>query len=292
MSWHYLQGLEEVSSEAICWGGERFAPSNGLTTLAGYCLPDSETESCHDSQSGMTCRHSMGILGEAESMSSQVDSLVKTSAQPEKAQESQESEAGCGQKWRGSLGKYDPSTHSLKIAQCSLLEDSMLYSATLPRWGTMRNGELFQQPTAVLNTCVKESGYLHTPTATANQLAPSMVNRSKYFPTPTADMAKETNSPSESLRNTPSFCAMFGGKLNPDWVELLMGWPTGWTRLTNINEIKNDLTQWNDNWEMDIPRTTQENNGRANRLKCIGNGQVPICAATAFKILFARINHA
>jgi hypothetical protein len=51
------------------------------------------------------------------------------------------------------------------------------------------------------------------------------------WPTPTAHMAKETNAPSEHLRNTPTLTAQAGGSLNPTWVEWLMGWPLGWTDL-------------------------------------------------------------
>ena len=51
----------------------------------------------------------------------------------------------------------------------------------------------------------------------------------KYWPTPTAHNAKETNAPSESERNTPTLAAQAGGTLNPDWVEWLMGFPIGYT---------------------------------------------------------------
>jgi hypothetical protein len=89
----------------------------------------------------------------------------------------------------------------------------------------------------------------------------------KMWPTPTCHMAKETNAPSEHNRNTPTLTAQVnwptprtkgmcggsgswdllnknttkeearqmgagnGGKLNPMWVEWLMGWPLGWTDL-------------------------------------------------------------
>lgn len=53
----------------------------------------------------------------------------------------------------------------------------------------------------------------------------------KYWPTPTALNAKETNAPSESMRNTPTLAAQVGGSLNPNWVEWLMGWPIGHTDL-------------------------------------------------------------
>jgi len=51
----------------------------------------------------------------------------------------------------------------------------------------------------------------------------------QMWPTPTAHNAKETNAPSESERNTPTLAAQAGGKLNPEWVEWLMGFPIGFT---------------------------------------------------------------
>jgi hypothetical protein len=53
----------------------------------------------------------------------------------------------------------------------------------------------------------------------------------RMWATPTAHNAKETNAPSESTRNTPTLAAQAGGKLNPQWVEWLMGWPINHTAL-------------------------------------------------------------
>ena len=92
----YSLEQEEVSSEDICWDGERFVPSSGPTTLGGYCLPDSEMESFLNSRSGMTSRPSTAIHGGAGSMSSPVDSPVRTSAQPAKAPESMGRGRECG----------------------------------------------------------------------------------------------------------------------------------------------------------------------------------------------------
>jgi hypothetical protein len=98
------------------------------------------------------------------------------------------------------------------------------------------------------------------------------------WPTPTAHMAKETNAPSKHNRNTPTLTAQVnwptpraadfkgatsaeamskaaargyapnlpeataasvgGGKLNPTWVEWLMGWPLGWTDLKPLEMDK------------------------------------------------------
>ena len=92
------------------------------------------------------------------------------------------------------------------------------------------------------------------------------VSNMQNWPTPTAHMAKETNAPSEHNRNTPTLTAQVnwatptvcgnynrkglsktsgdglatqvGGKLNPTWVEWLMGWPLGWTDLKPLETVK------------------------------------------------------
>lgn len=51
------------------------------------------------------------------------------------------------------------------------------------------------------------------------------------LPTPTTQDAHNNGAPSQLERNAPPLNAVVGGKLNADWVELLMGWPAGWTSL-------------------------------------------------------------
>ncbi len=77
----------------------------------------------------------------------------------------------------------------------------------------------------------------------------------------------------------------FAESLNPDWVEWLMGWPIGWTSPAPITEL-----QWL-NWSVDpadvgtVPRVATGVKDRVNRLKALGNGQVPKCVATAWNLL-------
>jgi len=75
------------------------------------------------------------------------------------------------------------------------------------------------------------------------------------------------------------------GRLNPAWVEWLMGWPIGWTLLEPLE----DLGRWgSDGWwdtEQDIPRTTTTKKDRPARLRALGNGWVPLCGATAYRQL-------
>lgn len=80
-----------------------------------------------------------------------------------------------------------------------------------------------------------------------------------------------------------------GGQLNPDWVEWLMNWPIGWSSLEPMS--KETFNEWlhHPDWfakEPDgIPRVSKGVPNRTNRLKAIGNGQVPSCAALAWRVL-------
>lgn len=95
-----------------------------------------------------------------------------------------------------------------------------------------------------------------------------------------------------------AFRAGNGGKLSPDWTEWLMGWPIGWTDLKPMS--REDFERWrlavlDGTWwafdPADLPkdhpgylsRLTEDGTLRANRLKAIGNGQVPMC------VLYAHI---
>jgi hypothetical protein len=82
-------------------------------------------------------------------------------------------------------------------------------------------------------------------------------------------------------------------QLSPDWVEWLMGWPLGWTRLDGGTDHEG-LEEWvvessmNRGWwkePEDLARVTREKKDRVARLKALGNGQVPASAAAAWLLL-------
>lgn len=51
------------------------------------------------------------------------------------------------------------------------------------------------------------------------------------FPTPTANDAKCNGTASQQNRNSEALNVVAGGSLNPEWVEVLMGFPRGWTEI-------------------------------------------------------------
>ena len=113
-----------------------------------------------------------------------------------------------------------------------------------------------------------------------------------YLPTPTCNDAKNsTLPPSQEKRDGMAGYLMrngeqSGGQLNPDWVEWLMGWPIGWTALEPLTTIRPH------DWSLepqDVPRVATGIPARVDRLKALGNGQVPACAAEAWTLLHERL---
>jgi hypothetical protein len=128
-----------------------------------------------------------------QSMSSAAGSLARTSASPAKEPGSAEHARVFGANTHVSLANYDPGTSSWKTSQLSLLEDSGELLGTWPRSGMTRSGTAFLLLPLAPLTAVTGSGLLHTPTAKANQGAPSMRSwdagswfREERWPTPRA----------------------------------------------------------------------------------------------------------
>lgn len=116
----------------------------------------------------------------------------------------------------------------------------------------------------------------------------------RIYPTPTVQDSANNGGPSQYERNSLPLNAAIKarsdrGALSPDWVAWIMGWPIGWTDLAPL-----DALDWR-TWDADpadtgeIPRITTHRTHRRQRLACLGNGQVPQCAAWAWAQLIARV---
>ena len=165
-----------------------------------------------------------------------------------------EKEVGCGERWQGLLARLDPNTHLWKIPQCSLFADLEQSLETWPRWGTMQNGECYQQPMLVQTTKETEFGLLpnnetffHTPNTTGldggSNSRKALKKRMEKYPTPVARMWKDMNCPAEHRRDSLPLAAIAGGALNPTWTEWLMGWPLEWTDLKPLEMDKSHFVQ-------------------------------------------------
>jgi hypothetical protein len=155
---------------------------------------------------------------------------------------------GSGQKWLGLFVKYSRESYVWKTAQCSLLGGSEEFLETWPRWGSMRNGESYLQPTAALPICESASGLWPTPTVSGNynrigasaKSGTGLATAVKMYPTPVATQYKgwsknhnraDSNDRIDYTIEREAYEMDMPGRLNPTWVEWLMGWPLGWTDL-------------------------------------------------------------
>lgn len=335
MSWLFSQALAAEFLADNCLDGEQYAPLKTIPMPQVYCAPGKMMEFSRLSRFGMMFEHLTESLGEELLTWFQEAFPAKIYRLLEKEQDLMERKADCGLSSLESLAKFDHNTYSWKIPQCLLFGDLIEFSVIWPRWGTMRNGECWELPRWERHINGNEFGLWATPNAFMQveitreraleldwvwkgtawyakdgvKKNSSLTHQVKIWATPISrdyrsGMSKETllRRQKESNRGVNLSEQMQrvdgnNGKLNPTWVELLMGWPKNWTSLNSIN--RNEFKLWlnkfsnckieawrNGQWENGIPRTiTIKMITRTNRLKTIGNGQVPLCAAKAWRQL-------
>jgi hypothetical protein len=276
MSWLYSRALVAAFSEANSSAGKPSALSSASPTPQAYLLLDRVTAFSRLSRFGMTFALLTDDHG-AELLTWFLEAFpVRTSAQPERAQELTEPEAVSGKKWHESFARWDRDSRSWKTPQCSLLEGWDKFSEIWPRWGMMQNGACSVLPMSARLTSEIGSGswpsveMWPTPTVSEATKIPATANygqvglnnhpRIRGYPTrdkmpkkkwttPTAHNARESGYPAEYNRATPTLAASANGgptirqmPLNPAWVEWLMGWPLGWTDLKPLETDK--FQQW------------------------------------------------
>lgn len=228
----------------------------------------------------------------ASPTSSAAGSRARTSVSPVRVPVWTVSDPACGENMRASLATFDPASRSWRTSGLFAVEDSPLFSETLPRSGMTQSGTLFLLPPLVHLTSAIASGLspaLATPTATMGdrggrgdliqQLRGNASPSGHYkalLPTPTASLGDSSGrtvpSPStaqmryaQGKRNLDDWVALNGagllpspganddrdcadysdrsrghspqlrhlgkGRLNPRFVEWMMGFPLDWTAL-------------------------------------------------------------
>lgn len=173
-------------------------------------------------------------------MSSAAGSLAKISRPPEEELESRESAPGSGLSLLALLARFDPASRSLKIPQLSLFEASGSSLETWPQWGLMRDGECWALDHLAPHMSGGASGLsgetLRWDTPCSGDAHPRAYARKgpylgkgqKHLQAQAFERLTELDSPN--------------GKLNPEWVEWLMGWPMGWTALEPLETDR--FRQW------------------------------------------------
>jgi hypothetical protein len=268
MSWHYLPELAEASSAESSPASPPSAPWKWNRTAGKSCCGAKGTVCSPCSRSGTTSRPSTGHPGVELWISSLRASRASPSPSPGSPSESMTQKTS-GPILSESYAKWNPSTHSWKTSQGFLpMTISAKSSETWQMRGSMRNGILYPRRKSVHPTSENGSGLWPTPKATdgskggPNQRGskgdltlPSAVN---LWPTPSVcgNSNRKGASPtsgdglatavqrwptpcSRDYRNdnlkhgnhSPGLARVAGGLLNPQWVEWLMGFPTGWLNL-------------------------------------------------------------
>lgn len=169
----YLQALAVGYLPTFYSGTSQSVQSKLMSIASKSFLRGKKTVVFHGFQSLKMSRHLTDDLGE-ELLTSFVAAFhAKIFQPPEKELASTASAAECGEKWHGSLAKYDPASSSWKTAQHSLLGDSEEFLETWPRWGMTVNGECWELPTLAHRTNGSGSGSWLMPTPTCNPEAPN-----------------------------------------------------------------------------------------------------------------------
>lgn len=266
MSWLFSRVLVEAFSPQKSSATQPSAQLSVMPTQHPFWRKDKTMEPSRFSQFGLTCEALTADRG-AELLTAWLEaSRVRTSALPAQAQGLTESVRDYGPRWRASFARWSPELFGWKTAQCSLLEDSRESLATLPRWGSMRNGMLYLRQTLAPGIAVSGFGSL-LPTltvcgnynargasatsgdglATALTLLPTLVaddtgmRKAKYAQGGTPlSLAVQSLMPTlmteglDGESNSRKAAEARGapipvGPLNPDWCEWFMGFPIGWT---------------------------------------------------------------
>ena len=131
-----------------------------------------------------------------------------------------------GPNLRDAFAHYDPDSHCWKTSQATFHSDLETYKQTWPKSGTTQHGIAYKQ--LKLEHLTNETDYLSL----------------RKWPTPTATswgstgqrliLQRRVDNGDITLAEKRAMSAGNGGKLNPEWIEWLMGFPIGWTDLRDL----------------------------------------------------------
>ena len=269
MSWLFSQALVEEYLGASCLDGEQSVPLNGSHIQQAYCAPGKMTDFSRLSQFGMTFKPLTESLGEELLMLYQAGFHAKTSPLQAEEKDLKEKNQVCGFTWQGWLAKLDQDSYLWKIPQCSFIEDSIECLQTFPRWGMTQNGLLWELPILEQFTKGTGSGLWRTPDCGGGdfRLTQTRQESSTEWSTHSNQTGRSSEQP-KIVAHTSIEDAQRSRK--------------------SIGIRKERDTPIGTGWWASEPRVGRVADGvacRVDRLKAIGNGQVPLVAATAWKLL-------
>jgi hypothetical protein len=235
MSYTFLQEQGEESS-VECFSDIPQSVLLKLNLIADEsCSNGNETESCQSFQYGMMSAHSTGNLGEEKLMSFVGDSLAKTYQSPTQMGKGlMENDLVFGLNKLELLARYCPNTHSLKTHQGLLWGEGYESLPTLPEWGMIVHGELWEAEMLDFPSREKESGFLPAPVASDGKHH----GKEKWIKNSRSKRkANGKSAPTEKITYA-YYEADIPPKYFPEISEEMMNWPRGWTGLQQLETDK------------------------------------------------------
>lgn len=224
MSWLFSQALEAAFSQARCSAIAQSVPLSVIPTPHRFWRNDKTMEPSRLSQFGLTCAVSTASHGEELLTWYREAFPARTSLPRAEEQASKAAGQDYGSRWLESSARYSLSKSTWKTHGDLWTEDLHWSSVTLPKWGSMHSGVLLEPVTLVGLTNASASGW-----------------SGDTVPTPSVAMGKGSSEKAltrvdgrSRARNRLDYWIEGDGqhgRLNPDYVEWVMGWPIGWTDL-------------------------------------------------------------
>jgi len=263
MSWHYSLELVEDYLDLAYLAGDQSVRLSTTSIEEMSLFRDKEITSLARSRSGTTLKHSTGDLGIDAWMLCQLDSRANHTQEQDNREEKTIQEI-CGPIPYELSMKYIPDSASWKTClNSSLLITLGQSSKTWPRAGILLGTELYRLTTLEPTTYERGCGLLPSPRAAdaeggvasnveCREGSWSRVNAKgeRYgvklkdvvplLPTPNARDYKDSQNQIKLRPDGKSrtdqlprrmYAEGYGGKVNPEWVEWVMGMPIGWTGL-------------------------------------------------------------
>lgn len=308
MSYIYLREREEESS-VECFSDIPVYVLSRLNLIAEKsCCNGSATESFQNFQSGTMCEHLTAGRGGGKSTSSAAASRARTYLAQGKERESKEREAGCGLNLQESLARYDPATHLWRTRQCSLFEGLGECLETFPKSGTMQGGVLWEltmlEPPHIRkrmwilaharhwcgkrNFRNKGEGLCEQDAETFGAPDSDSIVRPSEVSNIVADPELFGNGRREQFEKSQQKEGNTSEVLSDAEVPRQ---PSGLNRQAQV-QFGRSCAWWDRDpadqdgaFESQLGRVADGVANRVDRLKAIGNGQVPLVAATVFRLL-------
>lgn len=178
---------------------------------------------------------------ELPSMSSRVASLARTSVLRGLREASLLREVGFGPRSSDWFAIYDRNSSSWRTSQICL--EALLidrehglaeFSGTWPNAGMMRNGKIFEQVQLDCHMNGNERGWLPTPQKSDGMFL--LIKRPLYF-IAGAYRIRSNQGIDGNAKIADISLNLWGGPLNPQYAEAMMGFPLNWTNPESVPSV-------------------------------------------------------